>query len=55
MIRIAIVGFGNIGRYVFDSVLEAPDMGLAGVVRRSASNPPAELAGVKAIREIKTK
>lgn len=52
MIRIAIVGFGNIGRYVFDSVLEAPDMELAGVVRRSASNPPAELAGGKVVTDI---
>ena len=35
MIRVAIVGYGNIGRYVLDSVLEAPDMELAGIVRRS--------------------
>lgn len=52
MIRVAIVGYGNIGRYVLDSVLEAPDMELAGIVRRSAANPPAELAQYKVVTDI---
>lgn len=35
--RIAIVGYGNIGRYAVDAVLAAPDMELAGIVRRRAN------------------
>jgi len=34
-IRIAIVGYGNIGKYAAEAVLAAPDMELAGIVRRS--------------------
>ncbi len=52
MIRVAIVGYGNIGRYVLESVLEAPDMELAGIVRRSAANPPAELRDYKVVTDI---
>lgn len=52
MIRIAIVGYGNIGRYVLDSVLEAPDMELAGIVRRSAGNNPAELRDFKVVTDV---
>ncbi len=37
MIRVAIVGYGNIGRYVLESVLEAPDMELAGIVNHPAT------------------
>jgi diaminopimelate dehydrogenase len=51
-IRAAIVGYGNIGHYVFDAVLEAPDFELAGVVRRNAANPPAELAGYPVVTSI---
>ena len=48
LIRIAVVGYGNIGRSAIEAVQAAPDMELAGVVRRAAatSTPPAELAGV---------
>ncbi len=52
MIRVAIVGYGNIGRYVLDSVLEAPDMELAGIVRRSADNKPAELHDYPVVTDI---
>ena len=53
MIKVAIVGFGNIGRYVLDSVLEAPDFELAGVVRRStAGETPAALRDVKVVTDI---
>ncbi|OUM99023.1 MAG: diaminopimelate dehydrogenase [Firmicutes bacterium ZCTH02-B6] len=40
--RIAVVGYGNIGRAAADAVLEAPDMELAGVVRRN----PQDRAGI---------
>lgn len=49
-IKIAIVGYGNIGRFAVDAVAEASDMELAGVVRRAGSvgSPvPPELTGVK--------
>ena len=44
-IRAAIVGYGNIGRYVLEALQQAPDFEVAGVVRRNPSNVPAELAG----------
>ena len=44
-IRVAIVGYGNIGHYALDALLASPDMELAGVVRRNgAADKPAELA-----------
>lgn len=43
-IRAAIVGYGNIGKYVLDAVLAAPDFELAGIVRRDVKNIPAELS-----------
>lgn len=51
-IRAAIVGYGNIGHFVFDAILEAPDMELAGVVRRSATDIPPELSGYKVVTDI---
>lgn len=36
--RVAIVGYGNIGRHALDALLEAPDLEPAGVVRRNASD-----------------
>ncbi len=35
--RIAVVGYGNIGRSAVDAVLAAPDLQLAGIVRRDPS------------------
>lgn len=34
MHRIAVVGYGNVGRYAVEAVQTAPDMELAGIVRR---------------------
>ncbi len=46
-LRIAVVGYGNIGCSAVEAVQAAPDMELAGVVRRAAGQPvPAELAGI---------
>ena len=36
-VRVAVVGYGNIGRYALEAVGTAPDMECAGVVRRSGS------------------
>lgn len=42
-IRAAIVGYGNIGRYVLEALEAAPDFEVAGVVRRNPSDVPREL------------
>lgn len=49
-IRIAIVGYGNIGKYAVQSVNAAPDLELAGIVRRNAGS---ENAGYKVVEDIK--
>ena len=44
-IRVAIVGYGNIGKYALEALETAPDMEVAGIVRRNGSvDKPAELA-----------
>lgn len=40
MIKAAVVGYGNIGNYVIDALLEAPDFEIAGVVRRNSNDIP---------------
>ena len=52
-IKAAVVGYGNIGRFVVEALQEAPDFEIAGIVRRSAANPPAELAPYKVVTDIK--
>jgi len=44
-IRAAIVGYGNIGKYVLEALEAAPDFEIAGIIRRDPNNIPAELAG----------
>lgn len=53
-IRIAIVGYGNIGRYAVDAVLASDDAEIAGIVRRNAkySERSAEIPIVSDIREL---
>lgn len=52
-IKVAVVGYGNIGKFAVEAVQAAQDMELAGVVRRSVSGPaPAELAGEKIVSDI---
>lgn len=53
-LKVAIVGYGNIGRFSLEAVKAAPDMELVGVVRRAESvgNNPAELADVKVVSNI---
>ena len=54
MIRVAIVGYGNVGRYTLEAVLAAPDMECVGIVRRngSADGFP-ELAPFKVVSDIR--
>lgn len=51
-IRAAIIGYGNIGKYVLESLLEAPDFEIAGVVRRDATNISEELKEYKVVSSI---
>lgn len=53
-IRVAIVGYGNIGKYALDAIETAPDMECVGVVRRAgAENRPAELENIPVVKSIK--
>lgn len=52
-INVAVVGYGNIGRFAVEAILAAKDMELKGVVRRDASaQQPAELANIKVVSNI---
>ncbi len=52
MIKAVIVGYGNIGHYVLDALLQAPDFEIAGVVRRNASDVPVELKPFKVVSSL---
>lgn len=53
-IKVAIVGYGNIGRFSLEAVEAAPDMECAGVVRRSGSaDGIPELARYKVVSDIR--
>lgn len=53
-IRVAIIGYGNIGKYALQALQVAPDMEIAGVVRRNgAADKPAELAAYAVVKDIK--
>ena len=41
--RAAIVGYGNIGKYVLDALETSPDFEVAGVIRRNPAEIPVEL------------
>ena len=57
-IRVAIVGYGNIGKYALEAVEAAPDMECAGIVRRSveglqqSADGQYMLDGVRAVTDI---
>ena len=51
-IKAAIVGYGNIGHFVLDALLTAPDFEVAGIVRRTLGEQPAELAPYKVVTDI---
>lgn len=56
MKRIAIVGYGNIGRYSLEAIEAAPDFEIAGIVRRNPSDRgdiPADIPVVGSIKELK--
>lgn len=49
MIKVAIVGYGNIGKYAVDALCAAPDMELAGIVRRPGSEA---VHGIKTVSDV---
>ena len=56
MKRIAIVGYGNIGRYTLEAIEAAPDFEIAGIVRRNPAdrdNIPSDIPVVGSIKELK--
>lgn len=51
--RVAIVGYGNIGKYALEALEAAPDMECAGIVRRRPeAERPAELEGLPVVKHI---
>lgn len=52
-IKVAIVGYGNIGKYALEAVQASTDMECAGVVRRSGSaDGIAGLSGIRVVADI---
>lgn len=51
-IRAAIVGYGNIGKYVLDAVNASQDIEIAGIVRRDPANVPEDIKKYKVVRSI---
>ena len=52
-ITAAIIGYGNIGKYVLEALETAPDFEVAGIVRRNGdADCPKELSGYKIVRKI---
>ena len=51
--RAAIIGYGNIGKYVLEAIIASPDFEVAGVVRRDPSNNPKELEDYNVVNCIK--
>ena len=50
-IKVAIVGYGNIGRYALEALEVAPDMECVGIVRRNVTTPT--INGVKVVTDIR--
>lgn len=51
-IKAAVIGYGNIGKFVLEALQVAPDFEIAGIVRRNASDVPDELKSYKVVSEI---
>lgn len=52
-IRAAVVGYGNIGHFTIQALEAAPDMEIAGVVRRTAGEKPLELTPYPVVTDIR--
>ena len=51
-VRVAVVGYGNVGFHAVQAVLAAPDMELCGIVRSSSSERVREFPDVPVVRTI---
>lgn len=51
-IRVCVVGYGNVGKEAIECVRQAPDMELAGVVRRNPENPGLDCPVVASVDEL---
>lgn len=51
-IKAAVVGYGNIGKYVIEALETSADFEIAGVVRRSLENTPEEIKKYKVVTDI---
>ena len=53
-IKVAVVGYGNVGRFALESLEAAPDMEIAGIVRRNGNeNCPLELTKYHVVSDIR--
>ena len=50
--RAAVVGYGNIGKYVLEAINSSPDFEVAGIVRRDAKNIPDEINMYEVVDDI---
>lgn len=50
--RAAVVGFGNVGQYALEALLEAPDFEVAGVVRRNPDDRAGIPAGIDVVDSV---
>lgn len=51
-IKVAVVGYGNIGKYVVEALQVAPDFEIIGIVRRNTNHIPEELQNYKVVSNI---
>jgi len=51
-IRAAIIGYGNIGKYVLEAIEASPDFETAGIVRRNPADKPVEIAHLEVVDSI---
>lgn len=53
-IKVAVVGYGNVGRFALEALEAAPDMEIAGIVRRNGNeNCPLELTKYHVVSDIR--
>ncbi len=52
MIKAAVVGYGNIGDYVLETLRVTPDFEAVGLVRRNPKNSPAEIGDLPVVDAI---
>lgn len=52
-IKAAVIGYGNIGKYVLEALEVAPDFEITGVVRRDISCIPEELKNYRVVNQLK--